>query len=118
MKLPGDHFHTGFWPALWTMGNLGRAGYMESTQGEPQGGCCVLGGAGNGALLCAGPCRQWGPAMCWAVRIMGAGSGGAGGWRTWEEEHAACAGMQAAWSGVCSNLFFPTACRRDVAVQL
>ncbi len=33
MKLPGDHFHSGFWPALWTMGNLGRAGYMQSTTG-------------------------------------------------------------------------------------
>lgn len=38
VKLPGDNFHTGFWPALWTMGNLGRAGYMASTTGEGPGG--------------------------------------------------------------------------------
>ncbi len=33
MQLPGDSFYSGFWPALWTMGNLGRAGYMQSTTG-------------------------------------------------------------------------------------
>lgn len=33
VKLPGDNQVPGFWPAFWTMGNLGRAGYMPSTQG-------------------------------------------------------------------------------------
>ncbi|CAO1618648.1 unnamed protein product [Sympodiomycopsis kandeliae] len=31
--LPGDGKAPGFWPAIWTMGNLGRAGYGASTQG-------------------------------------------------------------------------------------
>jgi hypothetical protein len=34
VKLPGDDFYSGFWPAFWAMGNLGRAGYMHSTEGE------------------------------------------------------------------------------------
>ena len=33
MKLPGDDFYPGLWPAVWMMGNLGRAGYMETTSG-------------------------------------------------------------------------------------
>lgn len=32
-KLPGNVQVPGFWPAFWTMGNLGRAGYMKSTSG-------------------------------------------------------------------------------------
>jgi beta-glucanase (GH16 family) len=32
-KLPGDDKRTGFWPAFWTMGNLGRAGHLCSTSG-------------------------------------------------------------------------------------
>ncbi|GAC75949.1 hypothetical protein PANT_19d00031 [Moesziomyces antarcticus T-34] len=31
--LPGSHDTEGFWPAVWTLGNLGRAGYAGTTQG-------------------------------------------------------------------------------------
>ncbi|CAO1619879.1 unnamed protein product [Jaminaea pallidilutea] len=31
--LPGDPHVAGFWPAIWTMGNLGRAGYGATTHG-------------------------------------------------------------------------------------
>lgn len=33
VTLPGDHLVHGFWPAVWTMGNLGRAGYGASLEG-------------------------------------------------------------------------------------
>ncbi|KAL4437123.1 hypothetical protein ABPG75_004262 [Micractinium tetrahymenae] len=33
LQLPGNEFASGFWPAFWLMGNLGRAGYMASTKG-------------------------------------------------------------------------------------
>ncbi|KAL4430015.1 hypothetical protein ABPG77_004385 [Micractinium sp. CCAP 211/92] len=33
LQFPGDNFHSGFWPAFWLMGNLGRAGYMKTTKG-------------------------------------------------------------------------------------
>ncbi|PNH02276.1 Beta-glucan synthesis-associated protein SKN1 [Tetrabaena socialis] len=33
IKLPGDDIHGGFWPAVFTLGNLGRAGYLRSTDG-------------------------------------------------------------------------------------
>ncbi|EFN59204.1 hypothetical protein CHLNCDRAFT_138137 [Chlorella variabilis] len=33
VQLPGNAVTSGFWPAFWTMGNLGRAGYMASTAG-------------------------------------------------------------------------------------
>lgn len=33
LSLPGDAETPGFWPAAWTMGNLGRAGYGASTEG-------------------------------------------------------------------------------------
>ncbi|KAL4420044.1 hypothetical protein ABPG77_007483 [Micractinium sp. CCAP 211/92] len=33
VQLPGDPGIAGFWPAFWLMGNLGRAGYMTSTDG-------------------------------------------------------------------------------------
>ena len=32
-RLPGYGNATGLWPGLWTMGNLGRPGYMASTEG-------------------------------------------------------------------------------------
>lgn len=31
--LPGSHSDEGFWPAVWLLGNLGRAGYAGTTQG-------------------------------------------------------------------------------------
>lgn len=31
--LPGTHDGEGFWPAVWMLGNLGRAGYAGTTQG-------------------------------------------------------------------------------------
>ncbi|SPO24289.1 related to KRE6 - glucan synthase subunit [Ustilago trichophora] len=31
--LPGSHSDEGFWPAVWMLGNLGRAGYAGTTQG-------------------------------------------------------------------------------------
>ena len=33
MQLPGANNVLGFWPAIWTMGNLGRAGYGASLDG-------------------------------------------------------------------------------------
>ncbi|PSC76523.1 Beta-glucan synthesis-associated SKN1 [Micractinium conductrix] len=33
VQLPGNDQASGFWPAFWVMGNLGRAGYMRSTGG-------------------------------------------------------------------------------------
>ncbi|TDL22109.1 beta-glucan synthesis-associated [Rickenella mellea] len=33
VSLPGDGVTPGFWPAIWTMGNLGRAGYGATTEG-------------------------------------------------------------------------------------
>ena len=33
LQLPGFHNVSGLWPAVWTMGNLGRAGYGASTEG-------------------------------------------------------------------------------------
>ncbi|EFJ46707.1 hypothetical protein VOLCADRAFT_105452 [Volvox carteri f. nagariensis] len=33
IKLPGDDQHGGLWPAVFTLGNLGRAGYLRSTEG-------------------------------------------------------------------------------------
>lgn len=33
VSLPGDGVTPGFWPAVWTMGNLGRAGYGATTEG-------------------------------------------------------------------------------------
>lgn len=33
VSLPGDAETPGFWPAVWTLGNLGRAGYGATTDG-------------------------------------------------------------------------------------
>ncbi|EJC97937.1 glycoside hydrolase family 16 protein [Fomitiporia mediterranea MF3/22] len=33
VSLPGDAETPGLWPAIWTMGNLGRAGYGATTEG-------------------------------------------------------------------------------------
>lgn len=33
LVLPGDHTHSGFWPGVWTFGNLGRAGYGATSDG-------------------------------------------------------------------------------------
>lgn len=33
VSLPGDNSVGGFWPGVWTMGNLGRPGYGASTEG-------------------------------------------------------------------------------------
>lgn len=33
VSLPGNHEIGGFWPGVWTMGNLGRAGYGSTTEG-------------------------------------------------------------------------------------
>ncbi|GAA5864260.1 hypothetical protein JCM8547_001311 [Rhodosporidiobolus lusitaniae] len=33
LSLPGDTSATGLWPAVWTMGNLGRAGFGASLEG-------------------------------------------------------------------------------------
>ncbi|KAG6816829.1 hypothetical protein H0H87_002478 [Tephrocybe sp. NHM501043] len=33
VSLPGDNTVTGLWPAIWTMGNLGRAGFGASLEG-------------------------------------------------------------------------------------
>jgi beta-glucanase (GH16 family) len=34
VSLPGRSDVGGFWPGVWTMGNLGRAGYGASNEGE------------------------------------------------------------------------------------
>ena len=51
IKLPGNSFHSGLWPAFWALGNLGRAGYTATTEGRLMGGwsgrmipvqrCCI-----------------------------------------------------------------------------
>lgn len=33
VSLPGTHDSPGYWPGVWTMGNLGRAGYGATTEG-------------------------------------------------------------------------------------
>lgn len=33
VKLPGGPSTSGFWPAVWLMGNLGRPGYLATTEG-------------------------------------------------------------------------------------
>lgn len=33
VKLPGSPSTSGYWPAVWLMGNLGRPGYLASTEG-------------------------------------------------------------------------------------
>ena len=33
VQLPGANNVVGMWPAIWTMGNLGRAGYGASLEG-------------------------------------------------------------------------------------
>jgi beta-glucanase (GH16 family) len=33
VQLPGLSNIAGFWPSLWTMGNLGRAGYGATLEG-------------------------------------------------------------------------------------
>lgn len=33
LKLPGDFDTYGLWPAIWLLGNLGKAGYVNSTSG-------------------------------------------------------------------------------------
>lgn len=37
VQLPGANNVLGFWPAVWTMGNLGRAGYGASLDGMVRG---------------------------------------------------------------------------------
>lgn len=31
--MPGDDFYSGFWPAIWMLGNLGRAGMLDEVYG-------------------------------------------------------------------------------------
>lgn len=33
VSLPGNNIVGGFWPGIWTFGNLGRAGYTGTTDG-------------------------------------------------------------------------------------
>ncbi|PRW60711.1 glycoside hydrolase family 16 [Chlorella sorokiniana] len=33
LQFPGDDYISGFWPAFWLMGNLGRPGYLGTTTG-------------------------------------------------------------------------------------
>jgi beta-glucanase (GH16 family) len=35
VSMPGTPDAPGLWPAAWTMGNLGRAGYGATTEGTP-----------------------------------------------------------------------------------
>jgi hypothetical protein len=37
VSLPGTNDVGGFWPGVWTMGNLGRAGYGATTEGVSEG---------------------------------------------------------------------------------
>ena len=34
LSLPGSGNVPGLWPGVWTMGNLGRAGYGATTEGK------------------------------------------------------------------------------------
>jgi beta-glucanase (GH16 family) len=38
-SLPGTSGIGGFWPGIWTMGNLGRAAYGGTTEGKHQVSC-------------------------------------------------------------------------------
>nr|XP_018262958.1 glucosidase [Kwoniella dejecticola CBS 10117]OBR85116.1 glucosidase [Kwoniella dejecticola CBS 10117] len=42
-SLPGNSHVGGFWPGIWTMGNLGRPGYGASTDGEYTYDSCDVG---------------------------------------------------------------------------
>jgi beta-glucan synthesis-associated protein KRE6 len=43
VSLPGSNNVVGLWPAVWTMGNLGRAGYGASLEGMVSFLCiCIL----------------------------------------------------------------------------
>lgn len=37
VSLPGNNKVGGFWPGVWTFGNLGRAGYTGTTDGVSSG---------------------------------------------------------------------------------
>ena len=43
VMLPGESGIAGLWPAIWTMGNLGRASYDASLEGT----VCILIGHGG-----------------------------------------------------------------------
>lgn len=34
IRLPGEHSTSGLWPSLWMLGNMGKAGYINSTTGR------------------------------------------------------------------------------------
>jgi beta-glucanase (GH16 family) len=42
LSLPGTSTVGGFWPGIWTMGNLGRPGYGATTEGEGLGSQCRI----------------------------------------------------------------------------
>lgn len=42
VSLPGNNVVGGFWPGIWTFGNLGRAGYTGTTDGVGFGAAVVL----------------------------------------------------------------------------
>ncbi|WWC89094.1 uncharacterized protein L201_004012 [Kwoniella dendrophila CBS 6074] len=46
-SLPGVSHIGGFWPGIWTMGNLGRPGYGASTEGEYTYDSCDVGTLAN-----------------------------------------------------------------------
>ncbi|KAI3431296.1 hypothetical protein D9Q98_004355 [Chlorella vulgaris] len=58
LQLPGNETVSGFWPALWLMGNLARGGYAETTRGFWPYSYSSCGGADVGAEFGAG-----GPAL-------------------------------------------------------
>ncbi|KAL4428224.1 hypothetical protein ABPG75_002313 [Micractinium tetrahymenae] len=53
LLFPGDHFISGFWPAFWLMGNLGRPGFMKSTGGVWPYSYDSCGGANTPQLITA-----------------------------------------------------------------
>ncbi|KAJ3517199.1 hypothetical protein NLJ89_g646 [Agrocybe chaxingu] len=50
VQLPGASHVAGFWPAIWAMGNLGRAGYGASLEGLPIA-ATINGDASKGGVL-------------------------------------------------------------------
>lgn len=84
VQLPGANNVLGFWPAVWTMGNLGRAGYgasldgvwpysydscdigtvaNQTINGQPAA-ATVDGDAGNGGILSYLPGQRWSRCTC------------------------------------------------------
>ena len=63
VSLPGANNIVGLWPAVWTMGNLGKSSLLGKNQGELSDEPLFLGRAGYGASL-EGMVRSNFPTFC------------------------------------------------------